>query len=106
MVRQSVSICEHLVERGGITLGIEVDPELPVVQAIGGQLEQVLINLITNAVHAAEGHGDGARVAVRAKKGGADAVVLSPPEATVPRINDRDGPSAGPEGDDVGSRRR
>src|SRR5262249_37172159 len=48
VVRQSVSICEHLVERGGVTLGIEVDPELPVVRAVGGQLEQVLINLITN----------------------------------------------------------
>jgi PAS domain S-box-containing protein len=64
VVRQSVSICEHLVERGGITLGIEVDPELPVVQAIGGQLEQVLINLITNAVHAVE---NGGRVEVRAQ---------------------------------------
>ena len=42
VVRQSVSICEHLVERGGIQLGVEVDPELPVIQAVGGQLEQVL----------------------------------------------------------------
>jgi PAS domain S-box-containing protein len=54
VVRQSVSICEHLVDRGGIALAIEVDPELPVIQAIAGQLEQVLINLITNAVHAVE----------------------------------------------------
>jgi len=63
VVRQSVSICEHLVERGGVTLGIEVDPGLPVVRAIGGQLEQVLINLITNAVHAVE---TGGQVVVRA----------------------------------------
>lgn len=63
VVRQSVSICEHLVERGGITLAVEVDPELPVIHAIGGQLEQVLINLITNAVHAVE---NGGRVEVRA----------------------------------------
>ncbi|HET9624680.1 MAG TPA: ATP-binding protein, partial [Kofleriaceae bacterium] len=63
VVRQSVSICEHLVERGGITLAVEVDPELPAVQAISGQLEQVLINLITNAVHAVE---NGGRVEVRA----------------------------------------
>ncbi len=54
VVRQSVSICEHLVDRGGIMLGVEVDPELPVIRAIAGQLEQVLINLITNAVHAVE----------------------------------------------------
>jgi signal transduction histidine kinase len=59
-----VSICEHLVERGGISLGVEVDPELPVVQAVAGQLEQVLINLITNAVHAVE---SGGKVVVRAQ---------------------------------------
>jgi PAS domain S-box-containing protein len=66
VVQQSVSICEHLVERGGITLEVHVDPELPVIQAIAGQLEQVLINLITNAVHAVEGREAG-RVVVRAK---------------------------------------
>jgi signal transduction histidine kinase len=64
VVRQSVSICEHLVERGGIQLGVEVDPDLPVIQAVAGQLEQVLINLITNAVHAVE---NGGRVVVRAR---------------------------------------
>ncbi|MBX3160259.1 MAG: PAS domain-containing protein [Deltaproteobacteria bacterium] len=63
VVRQSVSICEHLVERGGIALAVELDPELPVIQAISGQLEQVFINLITNAVHAVE---SGGRVVVRA----------------------------------------
>jgi C4-dicarboxylate-specific signal transduction histidine kinase len=73
VVRQSVSICEHLVERGGITLGIEVDPQLPVVQAVAGQLEQVLINLITNAVHAVE---NGGRVIVRAQVENAAAIAI------------------------------
>jgi PAS domain S-box-containing protein len=73
VVRQSVSICEHLVERGGITLDVEVDPELPVVQAVGGQLEQVLINLITNAVHAVE---NGGRVVVRAQTESPSTVLL------------------------------
>ncbi|MCX5743723.1 MAG: ATP-binding protein [Proteobacteria bacterium] len=54
VVQQSISICEHLVERGGIDLVVSIDPELPMIQAVGGQLEQVLINLITNAVHAVE----------------------------------------------------
>ncbi|HTR49875.1 MAG TPA: ATP-binding protein [Kofleriaceae bacterium] len=77
VVRQSVSICEHLVERGGIALSVDLDPELPIVQAVGGQLEQVLINLITNAVHATEARGvDGGKVAVRARKGEAGAIVL------------------------------
>jgi signal transduction histidine kinase len=73
VVRQSVSICEHLVERGGVTLGVEVDPDLPVVRAVGGQLEQVLINLITNAVHAVE---NGGRVMVRAQADSPSTVVL------------------------------
>jgi PAS domain S-box-containing protein len=73
VVRQSVSICEHLIERGGVTFGVEVDPDLPVVQAVGGQLEQVLINLITNAVHAVE---NGGRVVVRAQADSPSTVVL------------------------------
>jgi len=80
VVRQSVSICEHLVERGGIALSVEVDPELPVIQAIEGQLEQVLINLITNAVHAVEAsaaddRGTG-RVVVRAQVESPSTVLL------------------------------
>jgi signal transduction histidine kinase len=63
VVRQSVSICEHLIERGGIELAVDVAPQLPVVHAVAGQLEQVLINLITNAVHAVE---NGGKVVVRA----------------------------------------
>ena len=73
VVRQSVSICDHLVERGGIALTVEVDPELPVIRAVAGQLEQVLINLITNAVHAVE---SGGQVLVRAQASGANKVVL------------------------------
>ena len=79
VVRQSVSICEHLVERSGIELGIEIDPGLPVVRAISGQLEQVLINLITNAVHAVEG-GDrsesAGRVLVRCRVDSPSTIVL------------------------------
>jgi PAS domain S-box-containing protein len=73
VVRQSVSICEHLVDRGGIALAVEVDPELPIIQAIAGQLEQVLINLITNAVHAVE---NGGRVIVRAQAESPSTVML------------------------------
>jgi signal transduction histidine kinase len=73
VVRQSVSICDHLVERGGIALSVEVDPELPVIQAVGGQLEQVLINLITNAVHAVD---TGGKVIVRAAPEGPAHIVI------------------------------
>jgi PAS domain S-box-containing protein len=73
VVRQSVSICDHLVERGGIALTVEVDPQLPVIQAVAGQLEQVLINLITNAVHAVEAGG---KVVVSARRDGDSSVEI------------------------------
>jgi len=64
IVRASVSICDHLLERGNITLDVDISPELPVIHAVGGQLEQVLINLITNAVHAIDSNG---KIVVRAR---------------------------------------
>jgi signal transduction histidine kinase len=73
VVRQSVSICEHLIDRGGVSLTIEVDPHLPVIRAVAGQLEQVLINLITNAVHAVE---SGGKVVVRARLDAPGAALL------------------------------
>ena len=86
VVRQSVSICEHLVERGGITLTVEVDPELPVVRAVRGQLEQVLINLITNAVHAVE---NGGQVRVRAPADPPTTVLLEVADSG-PGVSDED----------------
>jgi PAS domain S-box-containing protein len=86
VVRSSVSICEHLLERGGIELAIEIEPELPVIQAVGGQLEQVLINLITNATHAVE---SGGKVAVRAQAALPSAVVLEVADSG-PGIRDDD----------------
>jgi PAS domain S-box-containing protein len=88
VVRQSVSICEHLVERGGVALAVEVDPELPIVQAVAGQLEQVLINLITNAVHAVDNR-DGGRVVVRAQIESPSAVSLEVADSG-PGIADED----------------
>ncbi|HVK75805.1 MAG TPA: ATP-binding protein [Kofleriaceae bacterium] len=57
VVRQSLSFCEHLFDRAGIQVATELDPELPPIPAVPGQLEQVLINLLTNAAHAVENGG-------------------------------------------------
>jgi len=57
VVRQSLSICEHLFEKSAIEVVVELDEELPPVQAVPGQLEQVVINLVTNAAHAVETGG-------------------------------------------------
>jgi two-component system NtrC family sensor kinase len=57
VVRQALSFCEHLFERASTELRVDVDPELPPLYAVPGQLEQVLINLVTNAAHAVEAGG-------------------------------------------------
>jgi two-component system NtrC family sensor kinase len=86
VVRSSVSIVEHLLERGGIQLDIEIDPELPVIQAVAGQLEQVLINLITNAIHAVE---QGGHVIVRARLDDPNTALLEVADSG-PGITDED----------------
>ncbi len=64
VVRQSLSLCEHLFERAEIERHLHLpDARLPI-HAIPGQLEQVFINLITNACHAV---GDRGRVWVSAR---------------------------------------
>ncbi len=57
VVRQAASFCEHLFERDDLELRIALAGELHPVHAVPGQLEQVLINLITNAAHAVDGRG-------------------------------------------------
>jgi two-component system, NtrC family, sensor kinase len=73
VVRQCVSICEHVAEHSGAALEVDLSPDLPVIHAARGQLEQVLINLITNAVHAVD---QGGRVIVRAAPESATAVKI------------------------------
>jgi two-component system, NtrC family, sensor kinase len=58
VVRQSLSFCEHLVKREGVELSVDLSVELTPLYAVRGQLQQVVINLVTNAVHALpEGRG-------------------------------------------------
>jgi len=72
VVRQAASFCEHLFERAAIELRLDLAPELPPLHAVPGQLEQVLINLVTNAAHAVEAGGV---VAIRTRARGAEVLV-------------------------------
>ncbi|HTM21175.1 MAG TPA: ATP-binding protein [Kofleriaceae bacterium] len=85
VVRQSLSFCEHLFERHGVSLVEELGEELPPLYAVPGQLEQVVINLVTNAVQAV---GPGGGVTVRTFRAAADRVGLSVAD---------DGPGIAPE---------
>jgi len=63
-VRQALFFCEHvLVERGGVDLRVELAESLPAVVGVRGQITQVVINLVTNAVQALPAGGGRLRVA-------------------------------------------
>lgn len=58
VARQSIGFCEHLFDgAGGVSLVESLADSLPSVFAVPGQLEQVMINLITNASQAVVGSG-------------------------------------------------
>ncbi len=55
VIRQAVAFCELVVEKSGAQLVLELDPAVPPVRMIPSQIQQVVINLITNACHALSG---------------------------------------------------
>ncbi len=65
VARQALSFCEHLVKREGVTLVLDMAVELTPLYAVRGQLQQVVINLVTNAVHALPAGGGKVRVETR-----------------------------------------
>ena len=51
-----------------IRLELDLDPALPFVHGDGGQLQQVLINLLSNARHALEEQGNGGVIGLRTRR--------------------------------------
>ena len=64
-LRDSVAILAHKARKKSIAITVEVEPDLPPVNAIGSDVNQVWSNLIDNAIDAAPELG---RVAVRARR--------------------------------------
>ncbi|MBN2715490.1 MAG: PAS domain S-box protein [Deltaproteobacteria bacterium] len=52
VIRRSVSFCEHVIHEYHATVTVDCEAQLPGVFGIEGQLEQVFVNLVTNACHA------------------------------------------------------
>ena len=57
LLERALSFCEHLLDRAGAEVVLEVEDGLPTITGIMGNLEQVFVNLITNACHALQGGG-------------------------------------------------
>lgn len=51
-LKTSIALFGHQFEKDGITVEIDLDPDLPLVRADGSRLRQVVVNLISNAYHA------------------------------------------------------
>jgi PAS domain S-box-containing protein len=51
-LKTSIALFGRQFEKEGITLEIELDPDLPLVRAEGSRLRQVVVNMISNAYHA------------------------------------------------------
>ncbi len=63
VVEQAVDLCEHVVAKRRIQVELDWDEGLPAVRGNRGKLQQVFVNLVTNACHAMD---EGGRLDVRA----------------------------------------
>jgi signal transduction histidine kinase/ActR/RegA family two-component response regulator len=59
-----------------IRVELDLDPTLPFIHGDAGQLQQVLINLLTNARHAAEEQGHGGVICLRTRRSSGRRVLL------------------------------
>ena len=54
VLNKSLGFCEHVIRKANVTVEKQFGQDMPPVYGIGGQLEQIFVNLITNACHAME----------------------------------------------------
>jgi PAS domain S-box-containing protein len=52
VIARAMEYCEHLVSERAVEVRIEIASDLPAMLGVSGQLQQVMVNLITNACHA------------------------------------------------------
>jgi signal transduction histidine kinase len=65
IVRGVLDLMEHRIDHGGIQVSLEVEPDLPRVRADADQLQQVFLNLASNALDAMP---DGGSLKIRAAR--------------------------------------
>jgi len=74
LLERSLSFCEHLVAEYEADVSLDVAADLRAVYGIRGQLEQVCVNLLTNACHALP--DEGGKISVTARPLGDDRIEI------------------------------
>jgi signal transduction histidine kinase len=98
MLQQSVTMAESKTRRGSVSVTIEIEEGLPMIEADHHQLSQVFTNLLTNAFEALDGRGKLAVSAfARAIEEDPAFAGLQPPTPTVVVDVADDGPGLPPE---------
>jgi signal transduction histidine kinase len=77
LVREVVALMERELQRNRISVELELDEHLPTVQADQVQLQQVLINLITNGLEAMAGNRRARNLRVKSAIQEPDSVLIS-----------------------------
>ncbi len=90
LVMEVVSLTDQKARYGNITVHVDLEHSLPLVSVAESEMQQVLLNLINNAVHAMEEKGGEIYVSTR-RKNNMVALVLQDtgcgiPESILPRI--------------------
>jgi PAS domain S-box-containing protein len=73
LISSSLEYCDHLINERGVSVTLNVSDDLPPMLGVNAQLQQVLVNLITNACHAMpEGAGKLVLSAAESARGDAE----------------------------------
>jgi len=75
LILEVIALARSEVQRSGVSLQTRLAPDLPLVEGDRVQLQQVMLNLILNAVEALSGVSEGSRdLLISSEDGGADGV--------------------------------
>jgi two-component system NtrC family sensor kinase len=74
VVSEASAFLQRELEKGGVRLELQIDPDLGMVPIDEGQIKQALFNLLRNARDAMP-HGGTIKISVRAVEGGAEIVI-------------------------------
>ncbi len=75
VVDEAIGFCEHIIREAHVSIERSYDPSICPVRGVGGQLHQVVVNLVTNACNAAP--EEGGRLVLSTRRLGQDRVELA-----------------------------